>query len=254
MVKIIVALLVACGIASAQPVADASAVLREGNTAATAGDWARVTLLVDPLFVVKLRPSDLAEAHRLAGLAAFFQQRQPDAEAHFLAYLRIDLEGRLELSLYPPEVVTFFEDVRARHAAELHVRSRKQTRSPWLSPVPVLSQYQNGEHTKAFVMAGLIGGLAITMATSYLVLDSWCTQVSGMSGSSATCDDHGNHVHAATELREVNIAAGIGLIATVLYGMYDGVTGYRDRQRDEAMQLYMSPTPNGSVVGVGWRF
>ena len=254
MVKVVLALLVLAAPAFAQPVADASAVLREGNTAATAGDWAKVTTLVDPLFVVKLAPPDLAEAHRLAGLAAFFQQRQVDAEAHFLAYLRLDLDGRLELSLYPPEVVQFFEGVRARHAAELHARSRKQVRYWWVSPIPVVSQYQNGEHGKAFVVGGLLGAFAIANVTSYLVLRSWCTQVSGGTGESATCDDHGNHVHAANELRGINITSGIGIILTALYGVYDGVSGYREKQREEALQLYMSPTTNGSVLGITGTF
>ena len=74
-------------LAHAQPVqspaipATPGEALREGNAAATAGDWSRVAQLVDPLLGAQLPPSDLAEAHRLAGLAAFFQERRSYAEA-----------------------------------------------------------------------------------------------------------------------------------------------------------------------------
>jgi hypothetical protein len=114
-------------LAHAQPGATTSDLLREGNTAALAGDWQRVADLVGPLLQHPLAQADLGEAHRLAGLAAFFRQRSDDAESHFLAYLRIELDGTLDVALYPPEVVTFFSDVASRHAAELRaLRTRRK--------------------------------------------------------------------------------------------------------------------------------
>src|SRR6187402_1716568 len=88
--------------ASAQPGApaidDPSLALREANVAATAGDWARVSAFVEPLLTRQLETADLAEAHRLAGIAAWFAQPQrlDLADQHFLAYLRIDLDGHLD--------------------------------------------------------------------------------------------------------------------------------------------------------------
>src|SRR6185295_19835054 len=105
--------------------------------------------LVDPLLRQQLPPGDLAEAHRLAGIAAFFAQRNTDAETHFLAYLRIDLDGRLDPALYPPDVVAFFNDVASRHAAELRAqRAALPKRSWWLTLLPPLGQRQNGDRTK----------------------------------------------------------------------------------------------------------
>src|SRR5690349_9013475 len=99
-------LVLACGIAVAQPAGDR---LREGNAAAAAGDWARVTAIVTPLLRNQLSSADLAEAHRLAGLAAYFQRQLQAAEVHFVAYLKLDLDGRLDPSVYPPDVITFFQ-------------------------------------------------------------------------------------------------------------------------------------------------
>lgn len=241
-VVLVVVLRAAAGFA--QTPADA---LREGNTAAAQGDWARVSSLVDPLLRGQLPSADLAEAHRLLGLAAFFQNRKPVAEHHFVAYLRIELDGRLDPALYPPEVVNFFGDVRQRHDAELRKR-RPQPRRYWaLNLIPPGGQLQNGDTTKAWIVGGAIGVFAVANVSSYLVLRSWCTEVSGTGGSSVTCDAEKDRSSSAATLRVVNIASGLGLILAYGYGVYDGARGYR---RNESIQPFVAPTTGGSVGGV----
>jgi hypothetical protein len=230
---------------------DPPTALRAANAAASTGDWPKVAALVDPLMLRELSNADAAEAHRLAGLAAFFQQRSSDAEHHFFAYLLLDLDGRLDPALYPPEAVQFFEDVRSRHAAELRARRPRPRRSPWLNLLPPIGQYENGDYTKAWIVGGALGAFAITNVTTYFVLRSWCTNVSGPNGSSATCDATHNHDHAAKVLEGVNVAAGVGLVVTYLYGVYDGVASYRRRSREQAVQPFVSPT---GVVGISGSF
>ncbi len=217
------------GGALAEAPATHAARLADANTAATTGDWSRVAALVDPLIAARISPSDLAEAHRLAGLASFFQQRLADAEQHFLAYLRFDLDGQLDPALYQPEVVVFFQDVRGRHMGELRARRPKQKRYWLLNLVPPGGQIQNGEFRKAYVIGGLLGVFLVGNVTSYLVLRSWCTRVTGQSGGSATCEDDGgtDHTRSASRLRAVNLVTGIGAILTYAIGVYDGVNGYR---------------------------
>lgn len=244
----VLVLVAAVATAAAQTPADA---LRDGNAAAAEGDWSRVTALVDPLLRDQLPPAELAEAHRLAGIAAYFQQRATAAEHHFLAYLRLELDARLDPALYPPEVVNFFNDVRIRHQAELRARdkARRPPKRYWiLNLVPPLGQVQNGDRTKAYVFGGLIGAFAIGNVTSYLVLRSWCTRVSGSGGASATCDERES---GAARLRAVNIATGVGLILAYGFGVYDGVSNYRRR---ESMQPFVAPATGGGVVGVTGRF
>jgi hypothetical protein len=246
--RLLVALLLAGSIAYAQTPAD---VLRDGNTAAAQGDWQRVSALVDPLLKGQLPPADLAEAYRLAGIAAFFQNRKPDAEAYFVSYLRIELDGRLDPALYPPEVVNFFNDVRALHDAELRKRRPKARRYWLLNLIPPGGQIQNGDRTKAYIIGGALGALAITNVASFLVLRSWCKQVSGSNGESVTCDDGKDHSSSASTLRVINIASGVGLILTYAYGVYDGVKGYRRR---ESPQPFVAPASGGGVVGVAGQF
>jgi hypothetical protein len=238
------------------PPTDPAVALREANAAATAGDWARVSAFVQPLLARQLDRADLAEAHRLAGIAALLAQPadQAAAETHFVAYLKIDLDGHLDPALYPPEVVNFFNDVRARHAAELKALRPKNKRYAVLSIVPPLGQFQNGDKVKGIVIGSLLGAFAITNVTTFLVLRSWCAHVQLGDNSSSTCDEGGDHASAATTLRGLNITAGVGLIVTFAYGVYDGVRGYRRETRERAVMPFASSTNGTAVVGVHMSF
>ncbi len=246
----IVVLVALAAPAAAQPASD---VLRDGNAAATAGDWATVDALVQPLLARQLASADLAEAHRLAGLTAFFTGDKPTAETHFLAYLRIDLDGQLDPTLYPPEVITFFSNVKAKHNAELRARRKRPNRT-WLKTLlPPLGQFQNGERTKGFLVGGIMGAFLIGNVSSFFILRSWCTEVSGDAGSSLTCDDAKDRASAASQLRTINIVTGVGLILTYAYGVYDGVQGYRRKTREQRIQPFVTQTAHESFIGVaGW--
>lgn len=241
----LVALLLLVRIAAAQPPANA---LHDANVAAAGGNWARVSALVDPLLRGALAPADLAEAHRLAGLADFFQARRAAAEAHFVAYLKLDLDARLDPVLYPPDVVSFFDDVRTKHRAVLRVRPPPPRRHWMLNLVPPGGQIQNGHHTKAWLYGGGLGALVITSATTYAVLRSWCTSVSGPDGDSATCD---GHERGARTLRAINLATAAGAIIVYAFAVVDGVRHYRRR---EQIQPFVSTVDRGGLIGIAGSF
>lgn len=256
--SLVIVMVLAAGAAAqpGQPPVDPAVALREANAAATAGDWARVSAFVQPLLARQLDRADLAEAHRLAGIAALLAQpaNHADAEQHFVAYLKIDLDGHLDPALYPPEVVNFFNDVRARHAAELRPLRPKAKRYWALSIVPPVAQFQNGDKVKGIVIGSLLGAFAITNVTTFFVLRSWCSHVSGNGGSSSTCDEGGEHASSATTLRGLNITAGVGLIVTFAYGVYDGVRGYRRETRERAVVPFASSTNGTAVLGLHMEF
>jgi hypothetical protein len=231
-----------------------SEILREANTAALAGDWSRVSQLIDPMLGRRFAPSDLAEAHRLSGIAAFFQQRNALAEGHFVAYLKIDLNGRLDPALYPPDVVAFFNDVASRHATEILPLRNRPTRSWYLTLLPPFGQLQNDDRIKGYVIGGLLGALLVTNLTTYALLRSWCEHTQGTTGGGLTCNDPSDHSEAARRIRPYNIASGIGAIAVYLFGVYDGIQGYRQHTRERALQPFMRASPDGSVVGVSGSF
>lgn len=247
---VVLAALAVAAHAQPSPPSTSSDALRAGNDAAVAGDWATVASLVEPLVRQQLPPAEAAEAFRLAGLAAYFQGRRVEAEAQFLGYLRLDLDGQLDPALYPPEVVIFFNDVRARHGAELRARRPRAKRYFALNLVPPAGQFQNGERTKGFVLGGMLAGLAIGHATSFFVLRSWCTRVIGPGGASLTCDD--SRADTARQLRTANLVTGVGLILTYAYGVYDGVQGYR---RDRTFQPFVTASGDREAyIGVAGTF
>jgi hypothetical protein len=237
---VVIAVLAIAGVARAQP---ATPVLREANDAAIAGDWDKVARLVQPIADGSYTTADLAEAHRLAGLAAFFQHREQAAEAHFLLYLRLDLDARLDPALVPPEAITFFEDVRTRHGAELRaLRPRPKTRRYFvLELLPPFGQIQNGQSTKAWLIGGGLVAAAAANVTSYALLKSWCSELD------KTC---GSHTHSAETMQAINVVSGLLLIATYAFGVYDGVVVYR-QQRPVP---YLLPAPGGGIAGLAGRF
>jgi hypothetical protein len=188
------------------------------------------------------------------GIAAFFEQRPDAAENHFLSYLRIDLDGRLDPALYPPEVVAFFNDVASRHAAELRALRLAPRRTWLLTLLPPLGQLQNGEHTKAYVLGGVLGGLLIANLTTGYYLHAWCEHTDGAVGGGYSCYDGGDRNHAAARLRPWNIASLFGFVVVYAYGMYDGVRGYRQRSRELELQPFVSGSVDTRVFGVAGSF
>jgi hypothetical protein len=256
---LVLAVLVGVGAVSvkrayAAPAPATSEILRAGNTAATGGDWERVEQLVEPLLPQSLAPADRAEAHRLAGLAAFFRKRSREAEKHFLAYLRLDLEGRLDPALYPPDVIAFFNDVTSRHGAELRALRRRSQRTWMLTLLPPFGQLQNGHRTKALVLGAGLGALLVTNLTTYYYLRAWCDHTDGGSGGGLTCNDGEDRTSAATRLRPYNIASGIGFLLLYAYGVYDGVQGYRQRSRERIVQPFVGISAESRIFGLSGRF
>lgn len=242
------------GIAHAQAGSSTSKILSDGNTAAVAGDWPRVLQLVEPLFPRPLGDADRAEAHRLAAIAECAQQRDAAAERHVLAYLRLEPFGQLDPALYPPEVVAFFNDVAARHAAELRLLRSPPRRSWFLSLVPPFGQLQNGERTKAYVLGGTLGVLLATNLTTYYVLSKWCQATDGPTGGGLSCYNGGDHNHTAAQIRPTNIATGIGFLVVYAYGVADGLWGYRRQSRTLAIEPFAIVSADRGVLGMTARF
>jgi hypothetical protein len=188
-------------------------------TAADAGDWATVERLLAPVVAdPHVAPGERAEAHRLLGLAALARRDPAAAEAQFLAYLKLDLDGRLDPALYPPETVAFLEDVRGRHAALLRsLRPKPKARRSWaLNLLPPAGQFQNGHRTKAWTLAVIGGTALLANVGSYILLRSWCDD-------DGTCD----HSDSARALRQVNLGAAAVFGGAYLYGMWDGFRHFR---------------------------
>lgn len=225
-------------------------ILREANSAAQLGDWAEVERLAAPLTAPaardQLSPADAAELHRLLGLTFFFTNRLALAEAELWAYLQLDLEAHLDPATVPPEAITFFESIAAKHRAELRALREARTpkppprRSLLLAFVPVASQLQNGERSKAWIYGVSMGTLAAANLSTYLLLRRWCREGDG------TCDRTGvDHSGAAKTLSTVNVISGAGFLLVTGLSVVDGLRGYRRNS-----SLRAAPTATSSSVGL----
>ena len=221
--------------------------LVQANQKAGQGEWADVQALASAVLARNPSKDDQAEAHRLLGLAWFFLQAFDRAEVDFVAYLKLDLDGRLDPALVAPEAVTFFESVRARHAGELRALRPRPQRSWALTLLPPLGQLQNQERDKAIAFGSALLVFTATNVTSYLVLRSWCGT------SSQFCDESGvDHTATAKKLRIVNYLSGVAALGTYIYGVVDGVRGYR--RRSSALQFAFTTDESSTGFVVAGQF
>ena len=231
-------LLAAAATSRAQPGAPATDPLVDANAALTAGDYPRALALAAPARDAGPAP-DRAEAWRITGVAHFYLGDQQAARADFAACLRLFPDATLDPALYPPEVLALFDSVRHDLAAELAASRPKprRKRSAWLSVVPVVAQWQNGDTTKMWVVGSLAAAFAVANGTSFYLLHRWCDTSDG------TCDegnpgdpDYSNHLPEARRARVVNVVSAVGLLGVLTYSVVDGVLGYRRLERQEADQ------------------
>ncbi len=217
--------------------------LVQANQKAGQGEWQDVQALASAVLASSPSKGDQAEAHRLLGLAWFFLQAFDRAEVDFVAYLKLDLDGRLDPALVAPEAVTFFESVRARHAGELRALRPRPKRSWALTLLPPLGQLQNQERDKAIVLGSALLAFTATNVSTYLLLRSWCGT------SSQVCDENGvDHTATAKKLRVVNYLSGAAALGTFIYGVVDGVRGYRRRSSALQFAITTDETSTGFVV------
>ena len=247
MKRALVLALVACAaVAHAQPAED----LGKAEDAYSASDWAQVITYAGRVTAYDgVGKADLAEAHRLLGLAYFFQDDFDTAEIEFVAYLKLELDGRLDSSSTPPEALTFFENVRTRHAAELRKLRPRQRRYKILNLVPPGGQIQNKDYTKAWVLGGLEVALAATHLTTFFVLRSWC------SNNDFTCAHGGSDdANTARKLRMTNYIAGAALIGVYVYGVIDGYRGFKEHKKEARTVVSAAPVEGGVVAGLAVSF
>lgn len=238
---------------SADTAHSADAILRDAASALEAGAYQRAADLARGIVASADVPaSDRAEAWRLYGLASFFLEQHADAEQAFLAYLKLDIDGRLDPAVVPPEAIVFFEDVRARHAAELrkYRPGPERRRYRALNLLPPAGQFQNGHHTKGWVLSGVAGLALATNVGTYLVLRSWCDEDTGVCKSGGE-----SRAGPARSLRTVNTTSGVLFLGAMLYGVYDGFRNYRpNRPRLPRASLQVVPGPDGGMVSVQLTF
>jgi hypothetical protein len=235
---------------TAQPSVDQHAQLQEARHRFEQGDYKAATSLLRPLIDLDVfsDAADRNEALRLYGVASFLDGRRGDAEGAFTALLAHDSEARLEAALYPPEVVSFFDAIRARREAELARTARRARKHFLLTLVPFgVGQFQNQQPRKGWL---LLGGEALLLSTAtitFLVLHEGEQQGHTFSDTDT-----------ARTLQRINLVSGTSFAVLAALGVVDAIYYYRkdgERSPPPHGRAALLPLPEGGLLATaGWGF
>jgi len=188
---------------------------------------------------LKPTPQERVRALRYLGIGLFLTGRAEGAETAFFELLRLRSETRLDPTTTRPDVVAFFEQVRARHADEIRVAARANRTKLFLwNFLPPMGQLQNGDRARGIT----VGALELVSLGTAVTTYAWLRH-----GEHAgyTYDDPSQ----ARALKIVNYAAVAILAATYTFGVIDSLAHYGDTPDEDnpsnRPQLSLGP---GSVT------
>jgi hypothetical protein len=220
------------------PPTDAPAALQRARAAYEYGDLEAVVDSARLVAEGRLHPTPAqrAQALRYLGIGLYLTARPEGAETAFFDLLRLRPETRLDSTTTRPDCVSFFEDVRRRHADEIRQATRSRTGMSYvLTFLPPLGQFQEG-HTGRGIAVGALEALSLGTAIATKVqLSAW----------RQPGDIYGSHTNTARTLQALNYVSVIVLVATVAAGIIDGVASY-GAERDD--------TQTARLDGWGLRF
>jgi hypothetical protein len=221
-------------LAAEPPPADAAAALDRARGSYEYGD---MEMVVDAARLVaegRLHPTPAqrAQALRFLGIGLFLTGRTEGAETAFFDLLRLKPGAKLDPTTTRPDVVAFFEGVRARHSDEIREAARTPPgkRFIWCF-LPPVGQFQNGHRARGWTIATLeVVSLATAIGT-YAQLKAW---------HNPTDDTFGPHTDDAHTLKTLNgVAVGV-FAATIVIGIIDAVANYGD-DHEERSVVKLSP-------------
>jgi hypothetical protein len=206
---------------AAEPSAEAAReLLRQAIDLYVVGRYQQAAERLRPLLETRVLQdrADQREALRAYGISLFLSGARAGAARAFRDLLRIESGARLDPSFVRPEVVSFFEEVRAQHAAEQTelLRKRGPKHSAAVNLLPPWGQFKNGHRRKGYViLTGEVVFAATSLATAAL-LRTW-------EGSDRLFLGHED---AYRPLLAANYASFAALVALIGYGIVDGLYHY----------------------------
>jgi hypothetical protein len=217
---------------------------------------------------VRVAASTPPEEHGLVlrslGACRHIQNELPAAEEAFTAWLRIDPAAELDPVVYPPEMIAFFREVKARVPPPPAVASPPvptpapattaassapaPARSPALAVLPFgLGQFQNGHDVKGWVFVALDTAALGFAAFNLYRTESLKTSGGFLSGGRYATDTD----RQAAEQGQSFYLAGFAVFGALwLYGAVDGLTHLHDPPPPTPGAMLV-PAPGGfALVGV----
>lgn len=219
---------------SEPPPADAAGALEKARASYEYGD---MEMVVDAARLVaegRLRPTQAqrAQALRFLGVGLFLTGRTEGAETAFFDLLRLKPGAKLDPTTTRPDVVAFFEGVRARHSDEIRQAAKAPPgkRFIWCF-LPPIGQFQNGHRARGWTIATLeFVSLGVAIGT-YAQLKAWHNEAD---------DTFGTHDDEARALKTLNYVSVGVLAATVIVGAIDAIANFGDDHEERSI-VQLSP-------------
>ena len=214
---------------------DAATALERALAAYEYGDMDLVVEAARPVAEGRAHPSETqrVQALRLLGIGLFLTGRREGAETAFFDLLRQKPGVHLDPTHTRPDVVAFFENVRARHSAEIREAARTRPGGKHLAWafLPPVGQFQNGDRGRGVIFGALeVISLGLAIGT-YAQLKHW---------QNTADDTFGTHTDDARVLKVVNYAAVGVFAATVMVGIVDGLVNFSAHD-DEPPLAWIGP-------------
>ncbi|HXI55047.1 MAG TPA: hypothetical protein VNO55_03255 [Polyangia bacterium] len=221
---------------------DATVALEKARAAYEYGDMEMVVDAARAVAEGRVRPTPAqrVQALRYLGIGLFLTGRFEGAETAFFDLLRIKPGIRLDPTTTRPDVVAFFENVRARHADEIRQAASTQPGKRFIwNFLPPVGQFQNGHAARGWTIGAIeVLSLGATIAT-YAQLRAW-----------ENPNDHtfGEHTSDARTFKTLNYASAGIFGAALVVGIVDGIANFRGDRGDGETLAFITPG------GVGFRF
>jgi hypothetical protein len=209
--------------------------------ARAAYEYGDMEMVVDSARIVaegRSRPTPIqrVQALRFLGIGLFLTGRTEGAEAAFFELLRQKPSAKLDPTHTRPDVVAFFENVRARHASE--IQQARPSKYFLLAFLPPAGQFQNGDRARGVTLAAIEAvSLGVAIGT-YVQLKSWQNQ------SDLTFPGHTDDARTLKILNNLSVAI---FAATFAVGIIDGIANFHHADEEPPLAWL---TPNG----FGFRF
>jgi hypothetical protein len=220
------------------PEMEATLALERARAAYEYGD---MEMVVDSARIVaegRSRPTPIqrVQALRFLGVGLYLTGRAEGAEAAFFELLRQKPGAKLDPTHTRPDVVAFFENVRARHASE--IQQARPTKYFVLALLPPAGQFQNGDRARGITLAAIEAVTLGVAIGTYAQLKSWQNK------NDLTFPGHNDDAHTLKLLNNLSVAV---FAATVAVGIIDGIANFHHND-DEPPLAWLTPS------GLGFRF
>ena len=268
--------------AAPQPVSSPTAdELRRGRISFDRGEYGRAIEILRPLLYPEIRlesEGQIAQAHRMLGVAQLFQGDSDAAAQEFRKLLQLQPDYRFDPLLDPPQVIDLFNGVLRAHEAEVATLEAKQQEAALarqrdreeceklragptviekrfgrnsflLNFVPLgAGQFQNGHRRKGWaflaVEASLAAASVAAFTTNFAVYGfrpkRGCRYDTGAAPCPPQDIDHTDENRSRWLLR-TQVATGAAFFAAVAWGIVDALYYFRP-------ETPLAPPPPGQTT------